>query len=257
MQTMAPMELLSDPLALALAIVAVIVLGLAKGGFSGLGALATPVLALTLPPVTAAALLLPILLVQDVVSVWSFRKSWSGWIIGWMLPGAALGVALAAVFAASVPEAQVLLLLGIITAAFGLYRLWAERGGRIVAPSNSPGWVGTLFGIATGFNSQIAHAGGPPFQMWVTPRKLPHQTFVGTSSITFAAINWMKVPSYIALGSLGRRELIAAGLLMPLAIASTWAGVWLVRRIDSAKFYTLIYVLMVALGLRLVWQGLA
>lgn len=257
MQTDAPMHLLSDPLTLALAIIAVVLLGLAKGGFAGLGALATPLLALTLHPVTAAALLLPILLVQDVVSVWSFRKSWDGWIIAWMLPGAALGVTLAALFAASVPEKQVLLLLGAITAAFGAYRLWAERGGRIVAPSSSPGWVGTLFGVATGFTSQIAHAGGPPFQMWVTPRKLPHQTFVGTASITFAAINWMKVPSYIALGSMGHEVLVAAGLLMPLAIASTWAGIWLIRRIDSARFYTLVYVLMVLLGLRLVWQGLA
>ena len=93
--------------------------------------------------------------------------------------------------------------------------------------------------------------------MWVTPRKLPHTTFVGTSSITFAAINWMKVPSYVALGSLGSEVLIAAALLMPLALAATWGGVWLVRRIESARFYTLIYVLMVALGLRLVWQGLA
>ena len=250
------MHLLSDPVTLLLAVIAVVVLGLAKGGLSGLGALATPLLALTLPPVTAAAMLLPILLVQDVVSVWSFRKSWSGWIIAWMLPGAALGVALAALFAASVPEARLLLVLGIITAAFGGYRLWAERGGRIVAASKSPGWVGTLFGIVCGFTSQIAHAGGPPFQMWVTPRKLPHQTFVGTSSITFAAINWMKVPSYLLLGSMGREEFVAAGLLMPLAIGSTWAGVWLVRRIDSAKFYTLIYALMVLLGLRLVWQGL-
>ena len=257
MQTVLPMHLLSDPLTLALAIIAVVVLGLAKGGFAGLGALATPLLALALPPVTAAAMLLPILLVQDVVSVWSFRKSWSGWIIAWMLPGAALGVALAALFAASVPEARVLLLLGAITAAFGAYRLWAERGGRIVAVSSSPGWVGTLFGIATGFTSQIAHAGGPPFQMWVTARKLPHQTFVGTSSITFAAINWMKVPSYIVLGSMGHEELVAAGLLIPLAIASTWAGVWLIRRIDSVRFYTLIYALMMLLGLRLVWQGLA
>ena len=251
------MNLLADPITLLLAAVAVIVLGLAKGGFSGLGALATPLLALKMPPVAAAALLLPILLVQDVISVWTYRRSWNGWIVGWMLPGAALGVALAALFAASVPEARVLLVLGLITAAFGVYRLWAERGGRVVAPSNSPGWVGALFGLACGATSQIAHAGGPPFQMWVTPRKLPHETFVGTSAITFAAINWMKVPSYLLLGSLGREVLTAAALLLPLAVAATWAGVWLVRRIDSERFYRLIYAVMIAVGLRLVWQGLA
>lgn len=250
------MELLSDPATLLLAALAIVILGLAKGGFAGLGALATPLMALALPPVTAAAILLPVLLVQDVVSVWSYRRSWSGWIIGWMLPGALVGVVLASVFAASVPEAGVLMVLGAITLLFGLFRLWAERGGRIVAASNSPGWVGSLFGVACGFTSQIAHAGGPPFQMWVTPRKLPHETFVGTSSITFAAINWMKVPSYMALGSFNREVLTAAALLTPLAILSTFAGVWLVRRLDSARFYTLVYLLMIALGARLVWQGL-
>lgn len=251
------MELLANPFTLTMAVLAVVVLGLAKGGFAGLGALATPLLALALPPFTAAALLLPVLLVQDVVSVWSFRRSWSGWIIAWMLPGALVGVILASLFAAAVPEAAVLLALGLITALFGLYRLWLERGGRIVAASNSPGWVGSLFGVACGFTSQIAHAGGPPFQMWVTPRRLPHETFVGTSSITFAAINWMKVPSYLALGSFNGDVLIASALLMPLAIAATFAGVWLIRRMDSGRFYTLVYLLMVALGTRLVWQGLA
>ena len=249
------MELLADPVTLALACVAVAILGLAKGGFAGLGVLATPLMALKLPPVTAAAILLPVLMAQDVVSVWSYRKTWDGWIIAWMLPGAAVGIAIAAGLAALVPEERLLVVLGVITLVFGLYRLWIERGGRIVAASNSPGWVGTLFGVATGFTSQIAHAGGPPFQMWVTPRRLPHEVFVGTSSLTFAAVNWMKVPSYFALGSFDRQVLEAAALLFPLAIITTLAGVWLVRRLDTAKFYTLIYLLMVALGLRLIVQG--
>ena len=64
------------------------------------------------------------------------------------------------------------------------------------------------------------------------------------------------MPSYLALGSFDRAVLEAAVLLMPLAILSTFVGVWLIRRLDSARFYTLIYLLMVALGLRLIVQGL-
>lgn len=249
-------ELLSDPFTIAMAVIAVIILGMAKGGFAGLGVLATPVMALALPPVTAAALLLPVLIVQDVVSIWSFRKTWDRWIVAWMLPGALAGVVLAALFAASVEERQVLLMLGTITLGFGIFRLWSERGGRIVAASNSPGWVGTLFGAATGFTSQIAHAGGPPFQMWVTPRRLPHQTFVGTQSVLFAVINWMKVPSYLAIGSLNRQTLTAAALLLPLAVVTTLIAVRVVRRLDTARFYTMVYLLMVVLGSKLVWDGL-
>ncbi|HEY0597869.1 sulfite exporter TauE/SafE family protein [Sphingopyxis sp.] len=251
------MSLLADPLTLLVLAIAVVLLGLAKGGLSGVGALATPLVALVLPPTIAAALLLPILIVQDVVSVWSFRKTWDGWVIGWMLPGAAVGIAAGYAYAERVDEAKLMAALGAITLAFGLYRLWVERGGRVVAASTSPGWVGSLFGVATGFTSQIAHAGGPPFQMWVTPRRLPHLVFVGTSSILFAAINWMKVPAYIALGAFPHEVLVAAALLMPLAIVSTLLTVRWLKRIDGARFYVIIYLLMVLLGAKLVWDGLA
>lgn len=251
------MNLLADPLTLIVVVAAVILLGLAKGGLSGVGALATPLVALVLPPTIAAALLLPILIVQDVVSVWSFRKTWDGWVIAWMLPGAAIGIAAGYLYAERVDEAKLMAALGAITLAFGLYRLWVERGGRVVAASTSPGWVGSLFGVVTGFTSQIAHAGGPPFQMWVTPRRLPHLVFVGTSSILFAAINWMKVPAYIALGAFPHAVLIPALLLMPLAIGSTLLTVRWLKRIDGARFYVIIYLLMVLLGAKLVWGGLA
>lgn len=249
------MMLLADPATLALLVVAVILLGMAKGGLAGVGALATPLAALVLPPATAAALLLPILIVQDVISVWAFRKTWDGWIVAWMLPGAALGVVAGWFYAERVDEARLMAALGAITLAFGLYRLWVERGERIVAASRSPGWVGSLFGFATGLTSQIAHAGGPPFQMWVTPRQLPHLTFIGTSSILFAAINWLKVPAYVALGAFPREVIVAAALLMPLAIVSTLVTVRWMKRMRPERFYVLIYLLMVALGAKLLWDG--
>jgi uncharacterized membrane protein YfcA len=245
-------DLFSDPAFLVAAIVAVVLLGLAKGGFSGLGSLATPLLALTVAPTRAAAIILPILLVQDVVSVWNFRREWDGWIVAWMLPGAVVGIGIGYGFAAALPVEAVMAVLGGITLAFGGWRLWIERGGRIVAASRSPGWVGSLYGVATGFTSQIAHAGGPPFQMWVTPRRLPHVVYVGTSSILFALINWVKVPAYYALGEFDRQNLGTAALLMPLAIASTLAGVWLVRRVDAARFYRIVYLLMIVLGAKLI-----
>ena len=250
------MSILADPATLAILIVAVVLLGMAKGGLAGVGALATPLAALVLPPATAAALLLPILIVQDVISVWSFRKTWDGWIIGWMLPGAAVGIAAGWYYAERVNEAQLMAALGTITLAFGLYGLWVERGGRIVAASQSPGWVGTFFGALTGLTSQIAHAGGPPFQMWVTPRRLPHLVFIGTSSVLFALINWMKVPAYLALGAFPHVVVVAALLLMPLAIVSTLLTVRWMKRMNPERFYVLIYVLMVLLGAKLLWDGI-
>jgi uncharacterized membrane protein YfcA len=235
----------------AAAVIATILAGLAKGGFSGVGMLATPVLALTAPPVEAAAILLPILIVQDAVSVWAFRNSWNRRIVAIMFPTAVLGVAAGWAFAEHVPVAAILGVVGLISVAFGLWRLWVERGGRIVAAATSPGWVGGLFGVALGFTSQVAHAGSPPFQIWVTPKQLPHAEFVGTAAILFALVNWVKVPAYLALGQFTASDLRVSAALLPVALISTFAGVWAVRRIHGRTFYTIVNLLMVGLGAKL------
>jgi uncharacterized membrane protein YfcA len=173
-----------------------------------------------------------------------------------MLPGMAVGIGIGYLFAAQVSETTVLGVLGLISTLFGLHRLWIERGGQIVLPSNSPDWVGLLFGVASGFTSQIAHAGSPPFQMWVLPKRLPRDMLVGTTAIAFATMNWMKVPAYAALGQFTRENLLATALLCPIAVFATFSGVALVRRVDAARFYTLIYVLMVLLGIKLMADAL-
>ncbi|CAN5423116.1 sulfite exporter TauE/SafE family protein [soil metagenome] len=248
--------MLSDPAVLFTACLAVILVGLAKGGFSGVGALGTPLMALAISPVQAAAVLLPILIVQDAVSVWAFRKSWNRRIVGIMIPGALGGILLGWAFAAALPVSAVMAALGVISVAFGLWRLWVERGGRIVAAVNAPDWTGVAAGVVCGFTSQIAHAGAPPFQIWVTPKKLPHQEFVGTSAVFFALMNWAKVPAYAALGEFTPDNLATSAMLVPLAIASTLAGVWLIRRLDTPRFYTIVYALMVGLGVKLIIDAL-
>lgn len=238
-----------------LAIPAVLLMGLAKGGFTGMGALSMPMLAFVINPVQAAAILLPLLIVQDVVGVWAFRRTVDWPLIGWMLPGAAVGIALGYFFAASVTPAAVMAAVGLISILFGAYRLWAARHSVPRETARWPEWVGALFGAAAGFTSQIAHAGQPPFQLWVLPRKLNPALLVGTTAVFFAAVNWIKVPAYVALGQFTATNLLTAAALVPVAIASTLAGVWLVRRIDPDRFYTAIYWLMIVVGVGLVWEA--
>jgi hypothetical protein len=249
--------LIYDPLFLAVATFAVILLGLSKGGFAGVGALGTPMLALVVGPVEAAAIILPILIVQDVVGVWAFRKSWDGRVLALMLPGAAIGIILAYWFAASLPEAGMRILLGLISILFAARSLWLQRGGRVPAPADPPRWFGFLMGITSGVTSQIAHAGQPPFQIYVLPKRLARDVLVGTTAIFFATVNWIKVPAYFALGQFSHAHLMVSLAMMPLALTSTFAGVWLVRRVNADRFYALIYWLMLGIGLKLVWDGFA
>jgi len=248
---------LHDPLFLTLSAIAVILLGLSKGGFAGVGALGTPLLALATGPVEAAAIILPILIVQDVVGVWAFRRTWDGHVLALMLPGAAIGIAIAYWFAASLPEAGMQIALGLISVLFAARSLWLQRGGRVPAPAHPPRWFGFLMGMLAGVTSQIAHAGQPPFQIYVLPKRLARDVLVGTTAIFFAAVNWIKVPAYIALGQFSHAHLMTSLALMPLALVSTFAGVWLVRRVDADRFYALIYWLMLGIGLKLIWDAVA
>ena len=250
--------MITDPFFYLVAIPAVFLLGLTKGGFAGIGVVAVPMMTLAVSPVMAASIILPILLVQDVVSVWSFRKTWDKGILVLMLPAAAVGIVLGWALAALVDESAVRLAVGAISVVFALQRLWAERAlkaaDEIEAGPARP-WFGVLCGATAGFTSQIAHAGGPPFQIYALPRGLPRDVFIGTSAIFFGVVNWMKVPAYLALGQLTPQALATAGVLLPLAIASTWAGVWLVRRVPAEGFYKLIYVLLVLVGGKLMFDG--
>ncbi|MDP2011406.1 MAG: sulfite exporter TauE/SafE family protein [Phenylobacterium sp.] len=249
--------MITDPWFYALAVPAVILLGLAKGGFSGIGVIAVPLMALAVSPVLAASITLPILIVQDVVSVWAFRKTWDRGILLLMLPSAAVGIFAGFALAAFVRPGAVELAVGVISVLFAVQRLWLERRGapvRAAAPEGVP-WRGVLAGIAAGFTSQISHAGGPPFQIYVLPKQLPRDVFIGTSAIFFAVVNWIKVPAYLALGQVTAQSLSTAAALLPLAIASTWAGVWLVRRVPGQAFYKVIYGLLVLVGAKLAWDG--
>ena len=101
----------------------------------------------------------------------------------------------------------------------------------------------------------IANTGGPPFQIYVLPQKLEKETFVGTYSLFFATGNALKVLPYFLLGQLNPVNMATAAVLLPLAIATNVAGVWLVRRTPAEAFYKIVYVLIFLIGLQLIYTG--
>ena len=233
---------------------AVILLGLSKGGFSGISTMAMPVFVMVISPVRAAAILLPILIVQDWVSVWAFRHdfSWRNLLI--LLPAAVVGVALGWALAAYVNEAWVKLAVGVISVLFVVFMILPEswRPAASAQPQVGPG---LFWGSIAGFTSFVSHAGGPPFLVYVVPQKLSPLNVAGTSAMFFAATNLLKITPYFFLGQFTSENLRASAMLLPVAIFSTFAGVWLIRRISPDKFYTVIYVLTMLIGLKLIWDA--
>ncbi|HWV43031.1 sulfite exporter TauE/SafE family protein [Pseudorhodoplanes sp.] len=248
------MNLPTDPLFWLAAVIAVTLVGLAKGGFTGVGMVGTPLLALVVPPLQAVAIMLPILLVQDVVSVWAYRRDWDPWNLKVLIPGGLIGVAAGGLLAAYVPDAAVRLAVGVIGVTFVLWRWFGPAGGDIgIRPSAASG---VFWGALSGFTSTLANAGAPPWQVHMMPQHLPKLVFAGTATMYFAATNLAKVIPYFALGQFTTDNLWISAALFPLAIATNYLGIWLVRVTPQAMFYKIVYVITFAISLELIRNGL-
>jgi uncharacterized protein len=243
----------ADPLFYLLAVPAVTFLGLGKGGFAGVGMISTPLLALVLPPLQAAAILLPILIVQDAISIFVYRRDWSAWNVKVLLIGSVFGIGAAWGLAAHVSDAFVRLVVGVIGISFVLY-MWLARVSK--EPWRPNAASGVFWGGVSGFTSTLAQAGSPPFQVHMLPQKLDKLTFVGTSVIFFALVNWMKLIPYFALGQFTTETLATSLALLPLAVATNFLGIWLVRRTPTALFYKIAYVLVFLISAELIRSGL-
>ncbi len=248
------MTIISDPLFYALAVPAVVALGLSKGGFAGVGQMATPVLALAMPPLEAAAILLPIMILQDAISVSVYRKDWNGRVLAVIVPGAVIGVGCGWLLAANISDAAVRVFTGLATIAFVLYNwMGPTRLAKDVGSHSVP--AGLFWGALSGFASCIAQAGGPPYQVYALAQNLPKMTYVGTTAIAFATLNWLKVGPYIALGQFSTAGLGTSLTLVPLAVATNLLGFWLVRRVSQELFFKITLLLMFAISCELVREG--
>ena len=249
-------DLIADPRFYLYAIPAVILFGLSKGGLSGLGALATPLLAIAISPVKAAAITLPILIAQDWVGVWSFRREFDRRNLLILAPSSVLGIAIATLLAAHVSENAVRFLVGAISLGFVGFML--VRDHLSTSEGSHPGVApGVFWGALSGFTSFVSHAGAPPFLVYVLPQKLEPRIFAGTSVIFFAIVNLLKVPPYVLLGQFTSETLRASALLLPLAVASAFFGVWVVRRLPAERFYNLVLLLSFLLGVKLIYDSLS
>lgn len=239
-----------DVATLLVAALAALLVGLSKGGLSMAGALGTPVLATVMSPVRAAALLLPIFVVSDWFGLYAYRREYDRRNLMILIPAGIAGIGIGWLSAAVVSERMVGLLIGVIGVAFCL-NAWRLRHH---PPQPKPANLsrGLLWGTIAGFTSFVSHSGGPPYQVYVLPQRLPKMVFAGTTTITFAAINFVKLLPYWQLEQLDAANLKASLLLMPVAVAGTFAGVRLVRVIPERAYFVFIHVALFVLSIKLV-----
>lgn len=251
--------MIDDPIFYAFAVPAVILVGLSKGGFGGAFALlGVPLMSLAISPVKAAAIMLPILILMDMVSLWAWRSHSDRMTLYIMLPGALVGITIGWATAAWVTDAMIRLIVGLVALWFVwryvAARIAAGRGGSVPPRPHRKG-IGAFWGMIAGFTSFVSHAGGPPYQIYTLPLRQDPRVFTGSSVRFFATINAVKVIPYFALGQFDAQNLKAAATLAPIAPLATLAGAMIVKRMKPDIFYPFMYGMVTLTALKLVYDG--
>ena len=220
-----------DAYAWLLALVAAFCTGLGKSGFaSGLGTFAAPLLAASMPLPQAAAMLLPLLLLLDVVSVllWRHQPARVLWQ-PWLWPGV-LGAVAGALLLGRLPAAYLSLL---VAALCGLLLALGSRGKAWPRLAQH----GPAMAALSGFASMLCHAGGPPLTLHCLARGLAPAPMASACTVFFCLLNLLKLPVYAQLDALGGQQWLWALALCPAGLAGVVAGVKLTGRLSPRGFY--------------------
>lgn len=239
----------------AVSIPAVLLLGLSKSGFgAGFGSLAVPMMALAVTVPQAAAILMPILFVMDIMGLTAYRGKWDAGLLRFLIPAGLVGTVIGTLLFRLLDARMVAGIVGVFTLLFLAQRLLFPPRADSPPP---PKWLGGILTVTSGFTSFVAHAGGPPVTAYVLPLRLAPVTFAATMSVFFFVINLSKWIPYGWLGLLDLRNMATSLALMPFAPIGVLIGVRLAHRIQPKLFYRLLYAGMLLTGIKLVWDGFA
>lgn len=249
------LPLITDPFFYLVSVPAVLLLGISKSGFgAGFGSLAVPLMALAVTVPQAAAILMPVLLLMDLLGLAAFRGEYDKALLRFLLPWGLVGVVVGALLFGVLPAHVVAGIVGVATLLFLAQRLLFPPR----PDARPPGRVaGALLTATSGFTSFIAHAGGPPINAYLIPHKLSPVRFTATMAVFFFVINLSKWIPYGLLGLLDLRNFATSLVLLPLAPVGVWVGVKVARRIQPVVFYRFLYAGMLLTGIKLVWDALA
>lgn len=253
-----PVSPISDPFFYALAIPALLVTAIGKGGFASGGTnMAVPAMSLVIAAPQAAGITLPLLCAMDVFSVWGWRREFEPKLALSLVPGAVLGLLAGWLAFDHLPDRAVKGMVGAIAVAFTLNWVlapwigFAARSPR--APNVLKAWAASA---GAAFTSTLAHAGGPPLALYLLPLQLRRQLLNATTVVFFGVLNWVKLIPYFFLGQLNPTNLATSAVLVWTAPVGVGLGIWLARRTSDTWFYRIIFGLLFVTGVKLLWDAI-
>ncbi|CAM2857005.1 sulfite exporter TauE/SafE family protein [Vibrio rarus] len=247
MENIVGVYMITDVYFYMVAIPAVLIYGIAKGGFGGaLGVISVPIMCFVVSPQTAASILLPILCVMDLFAVSEHRRNVLMSEIKFMLPPAVLGIVLASLFMGMLDESFIAIFIGLLSLAFSINYFLTHK---VKCLSNT---MARVMCVLSGVASTAIHSGGAPISIYIYPKGFPKRQLMGTLALFFCLMNLIKLVPYSLLGGFNTQNLLTSLVLMPLAPIGVKMGVYLLDKIDQKVMYNLCYGILFLSGIKLI-----
>jgi uncharacterized membrane protein YfcA len=218
-------------------------IGISKGGFGGLGALLTPLLALVLPVALAVGVLLPMLMVGDAFAMYMYWKEWDFDLVKRMLPAGIVGAITGTALLSWLPPDGLRIILGIFVLVLVAYKFLSDRIQAIRYEPRS--WHAPAAGALAGVASGMFNNGGPAFSSYLLLQNLKARPFIATSAIYFALLNIIKVPGFLYTGVLNVPLLFSLWWVFPFIPVGIWVARMMLTRLSSSAFEWIIIVLLI------------
>lgn len=232
-------------------VVAAFLVGMAKTGVPGLGILVVPLLAWIFPAKTSVGTLLPLLLLGDVAAVLLFRRHADWRVLRQLAPWTVAGMAAGAWALYQLEDELLRPLLGFLILLLVAIELGRKRLAWLNVPHQA--WFTGGAGMLTGFATTIGNVAGPVMNIFLIGKGFDKKAFMGTVAWFFLLINASKVPLFVSLGMIRPDTLKFDLLVAPAALAGAFAGRRLLHALSDKAFHTLVLILAVAAGLRLLF----
>lgn len=245
----------SDPVFYLVGYLAIFLIAFSKGAFGGgLALVGVPLLSLVMSPIEAAMVVLPCITLMDLFAVRSFGpSSWSKPDLVWLIPGSLAGIAAGYAFFEFVDPRLVAFTIGAVTLAFAADFFLRRRRATESHPVSKP--LALLAGWASGFTSFIAHAGGPPANMYLLRRGLEKSVYAGTNLAMFMVGNFLKLIPYGILIWAKPWTFLASLILMPVVPVGVLLGKWLHDRLEQRRLFFWCYILLSVAAAKLLYDA--
>ena len=234
----------------------ILLFAISKSGFSGggLALISVTLLSITYGPLTAIAILMPMLIVCDVIALFLNRKYFEYKILCSIAPYSLLGVIIGTILFKFINLSMISIFIGSISLLYVLlnYLIADNRNLKKIPFYGSKSFWGAL----AGFTSFVLHSGGLPLNVYFMSIYNKKVQFVAGVVFSIALINLFKLIPYFYLEILNFEKLYSYLIFSPIAIIGVILGHWMNSKLSDNSFFTIINIFVVIGSLRLIYLGL-